>query len=126
MCVCVCMCIVCVCVCIVYCVCVCVCVWCVCVLCVCVCVRVRVCVCMCACMLCSSLQQALQELQEVFPAVESALKATEYQPNWSTAWQTLGRAQLGLGEVYLVSVIPPDTVQGVLPVSRSQSTFRKW
>ncbi|XP_065904874.1 tetratricopeptide repeat protein 33-like isoform X2 [Dysidea avara] len=45
--------------------------------------------------------QALQELQEVFPAVESALKATEYQPNWSIAWQTLGRAQLGLREVYL-------------------------
>ena len=47
--------------------------------------------------------QALQELQEVFPAVDSALKATQYEPNWSTAWQTLGRAQLGLGEVLLVS-----------------------
>jgi len=47
--------------------------------------------------------QVLQELHEVFPAVESALKATQYEPNWSTAWQTLGRAQLGLGEVLLVS-----------------------
>ena len=49
------------------------------------------------------LYQVLQELQEVFPAVESAMKATQYEPNWSTAWQTLGRAQLGLGEVLLVS-----------------------
>ena len=42
----------------------------------------------------------------MFPAVESAIKATQYHPNWSAAWQTLGRAQLGLGEVYLVSVRP--------------------
>ena len=81
--------------------------------CVCVCVCVRACVhacvscihaCVCACWyMVSCVNQVLQELQEVFPAVDSALKATQYEPNWSTAWQTLGRAQLGLGEILLVS-----------------------
>ena len=62
------------------------------------------------------LYQVLQELQEVFPAVESAMKATQYEPNWSTAWQTLGRAQLGLGEVLLVSYacIYPSVLNYVL------------
>ncbi|XP_045159179.2 tetratricopeptide repeat protein 33-like [Mercenaria mercenaria] len=43
--------------------------------------------------------QALMELCEVFPAVQSAKKAVEYGPTWWIAHQTLGRAYLGLGEV---------------------------
>lgn len=43
--------------------------------------------------------QALMELCEVFPAVQSAKKAVEYAPTWWIAHQTLGRAYLGLGEV---------------------------
>lgn len=48
------------------------------------------------------LLQALMELKEVFPAVQAAEKAVELDPTWSVARQTLGRAQLGLGEVYMV------------------------
>lgn len=43
------------------------------------------------------------ELGEVFPAVQSGERAVELEPTWGVAWQTLGRAQLGLGEVRLVS-----------------------
>ena len=46
--------------------------------------------------------QALMELSEVFPAVQAAEKAVELNPTWSLARQTLGRAQLGLGEVDMV------------------------
>lgn len=43
------------------------------------------------------------ELNEVFPAVQAAEKAVGLDPTWSVARQTLGRAQLGLGEVHMVS-----------------------
>lgn len=46
--------------------------------------------------------QALLELSEVFPAVQAAERAVELEPTWSVARQTLGRAQLGLGEVHMV------------------------
>ena len=46
--------------------------------------------------------QVLMELCEVFPAVQSAKKAVEYNPTWWIAYQTLGRAYLGLGEVQMV------------------------
>ena len=42
------------------------------------------------------------ELSEVFPAVLAAEKAVDLNPTWSVARQTLGRAQLGLGEVDMV------------------------
>lgn len=42
-------------------------------------------------------------LQEVFPAVEAAEMAAKLDPLWWEGWQTLGRAQLNLGEVDLVS-----------------------
>lgn len=42
------------------------------------------------------------ELGEVFPAVEAAEKAVKLDPTWAVARQTLGRAQLGFGEVELV------------------------
>lgn len=45
--------------------------------------------------------QVLLILQEVFPAVQFAEKATKLKPNWWSAYQTLGRALLGLGEVKL-------------------------
>ena len=42
------------------------------------------------------------ELGEGFPAVASAEKAVAMAPQWSAAWQTLGRAQLNIGEVEMV------------------------
>ncbi|XP_026067860.1 tetratricopeptide repeat protein 33-like [Carassius auratus] len=45
--------------------------------------------------------QVLITLQEVFLAVQSAEMATRLRPLWWEAWQTLGRAQLSLGEVEL-------------------------
>lgn len=47
-------------------------------------------------------------LQEVFPAVEAAEMAVKLDPLWWEAWQTLGRAQLNLGEVDLVSPAEHD------------------
>ncbi|XP_003728867.1 tetratricopeptide repeat protein 33 [Strongylocentrotus purpuratus] len=43
--------------------------------------------------------QVLMELHEVFPAVEAAQQATVLAPQWWVAYQTLGRAQIGLGEI---------------------------
>jgi len=45
--------------------------------------------------------QVLMSLCEVFPAVLSAQKAVELNPLWWVGHQTLGRAQLNLGEVAL-------------------------
>lgn len=38
---------------------------------------------------------------EVYPALEAAEAAVKLRPNWWVGLQTLGRAQLGLGEVGL-------------------------
>ena len=43
-------------------------------------------------------------LGELFPSVNAAEKAVEMMPCWWMAYQTLGRAHLGLGEVRLVSI----------------------
>lgn len=51
--------------------------------------------------------QVLTILQEVFPAVKAAEMALKFRPLWWEGWQTLGRAQLNLGEVDLVSVAAP-------------------
>ena len=48
--------------------------------------------------------QVLTVLQEVFPAVQAAEMAVKLRPLWWEGWQTLGRAQLSLGEVDLVSI----------------------
>ncbi|XP_020320930.1 tetratricopeptide repeat protein 33 isoform X1 [Oncorhynchus kisutch] len=45
--------------------------------------------------------QVLTVLQEVFPAVQAAEMAVKLRPLWWEGWQTLGRAQLSLGEVDL-------------------------
>lgn len=45
--------------------------------------------------------QVLIILQEVFLAVQSAEMSTKLRPLWWEAWQTLGRAQLNLGEMEL-------------------------
>ncbi|XP_030048044.1 tetratricopeptide repeat protein 33 [Microcaecilia unicolor] len=45
--------------------------------------------------------QVLISLQEVFPAVQTAELAVQRDPHYWEAWQTLGRAQLGLGEITL-------------------------
>ncbi|KAG7258568.1 hypothetical protein CRUP_037974 [Coryphaenoides rupestris] len=46
--------------------------------------------------------QVLTILQEVFPAVKAAEMVVKLKPMWWEGWQTLGRAQLSLGEVDLV------------------------
>lgn len=46
--------------------------------------------------------QALIELREDFAAVQSAEEAVRYDPLWAEARQTLGRAQLNLGEPHMV------------------------
>ncbi|KAG7262194.1 hypothetical protein CRUP_037716, partial [Coryphaenoides rupestris] len=56
-------------------------------------------------------------LQEVFPAVKAAEMVVKLKPMWWEGWQTLGRAQLSLGEVDLavrsfqvaVHLCPSDT-----------------
>ncbi|XP_034047669.1 tetratricopeptide repeat protein 33 [Thalassophryne amazonica] len=45
--------------------------------------------------------QVLTILHEVFPAVQAAEMAIKLHPLWWEGWQTLGRAQLNLGEVDL-------------------------
>ncbi len=42
------------------------------------------------------------EVGEVFPATQSAERAVRLDPTWAVARQTLGRAQLGIGEVHMV------------------------
>ncbi|XP_072272736.1 tetratricopeptide repeat protein 33 [Pyxicephalus adspersus] len=45
--------------------------------------------------------QSLLCLHEIFPAVQAAETAVKRNPHFVEAWQTLGRAQLGLGEIAL-------------------------
>ncbi|XP_065517630.1 tetratricopeptide repeat protein 33 [Lathamus discolor] len=45
--------------------------------------------------------QVLMSLHEMFPAVHAAEMAIQRNPRSWDAWQTLGRAQLGLGEIAL-------------------------
>ncbi|NWI11183.1 TTC33 protein, partial [Crypturellus soui] len=45
--------------------------------------------------------QVLMSLHEMFPAVHAAEMAIRRNPRSWDAWQTLGRAQLGLGEIAL-------------------------
>jgi len=43
--------------------------------------------------------QALMELEEIFPAVQAAEAAVLSNPIWHIAWRTLGRAQIGFGDI---------------------------
>ncbi|GAB6028868.1 Tetratricopeptide repeat protein 33 [Chamberlinius hualienensis] len=43
--------------------------------------------------------QAYLELNELIPSVKAAEKAVELKPNWWVGYQTLGRAQISLGEL---------------------------
>ncbi|ELW53463.1 Tetratricopeptide repeat protein 33 [Tupaia chinensis] len=45
--------------------------------------------------------QVLMSLHEMFPAVHAAEMAVQRNPHSWESWQTLGRAQLGLGEIIL-------------------------
>ncbi|XP_070599509.1 tetratricopeptide repeat protein 33 [Erythrolamprus reginae] len=45
--------------------------------------------------------QVLMSLHEMFPAVQASEMAVQRDPRSWEAWQTLGRAQLGLGEITL-------------------------
>ncbi|XP_063817370.1 tetratricopeptide repeat protein 33 [Pseudophryne corroboree] len=45
--------------------------------------------------------QSLLCLHEIFPAVQAAETAVKRNPHFVEAWQALGRAQLGLGEIAL-------------------------
>ena len=56
------------------------------------------------------------EVGEVFEAVQSAEKAVELCSTWSTARQTLGRAQLGIGEVHMVSELQHHRYCGISTV----------
>ena len=47
--------------------------------------------------------QAFMQLNEVFPALSMAEKAVKLKNNWWVSYQTLGRAQLGIGEVKMVN-----------------------
>ncbi|KAG0714623.1 Tetratricopeptide repeat protein 33 [Chionoecetes opilio] len=47
------------------------------------------------------LSQAYMQVGEVYPALKAAEAAVQQRPNWWVGLQTLGRAQLGLGEVGL-------------------------
>lgn len=51
----------------------------------------------------------LLELEEVVQAKVCAEKAVQLDPTWAIARQTLGRTQLGLGDVESVSFILPGT-----------------
>lgn len=54
------------------------------------------------CCVCLLRLQVLTILHEVFPAVKAAEMAVKFRPLWWEGWQTLGRAQLNLGEVDMV------------------------
>lgn len=47
--------------------------------------------------------KALLELHELFPAIQAAEKAVSLNPLWCVAHQTLGRAQMGYGDIEMVS-----------------------
>lgn len=43
--------------------------------------------------------QVLLELHELFPAIQAAERAVSLKPHWYVTYQTLGRAQMGYGDV---------------------------
>lgn len=45
------------------------------------------------------------ELHELFPAIQAAEKAVSLNPHWYVAYQTLGRAQMGYGDVEMASIL---------------------
>ena len=47
--------------------------------------------------------QALLELDELVPAIQAAESAVTENPQWATGHQTLGHAQLGHGDIEMVS-----------------------
>ena len=49
------------------------------------------------------LAQVFLQVERHWNAVQCATRATELDPNWADAFLTLGRAQLGIGEVVHVS-----------------------
>ncbi|XP_056370019.1 tetratricopeptide repeat protein 33 isoform X2 [Oenanthe melanoleuca] len=80
--------------------------------------------------------QVLMSLHEMFPAVHAAEMAVQRNPRSWDAWQTLGRAQLGLGEIALagqsqcsqtvltgVVLQPPDPLCCLLWAGSSRSLF---
>jgi len=56
--------------------------------------------------MCSSSVQYLLMLIQDFLAVQHAEKAVSTNRKWWIAWQTLGRAQINLGDNPMVSVSP--------------------
>ncbi|OCT98767.1 hypothetical protein XELAEV_18011001mg [Xenopus laevis] len=48
-------------------------------------------------------------VHEIFPAVQAAETAVQHNPHFVEAWQTLGRAQLGLGEITMLLQQKRDT-----------------
>ena len=54
-------------------------------------------------------------LQEVFPAVQAAEMVVKLRPLWWEGWQTLGRAQLSLGELDLVRMASSPAYKSAAP-----------
>ncbi|GFT09696.1 tetratricopeptide repeat protein 33 [Nephila pilipes] len=48
--------------------------------------------------------QALLELNTPFPALQAAERAVKVNPQWWVAYQTLGRAQLGIGDLKMAKI----------------------
>ena len=43
------------------------------------------------------------QLEEIYPAFESAKRAIHLKPDWAEGYQTLGRSLLNIGKLNLVS-----------------------
>ncbi|XP_055934357.1 tetratricopeptide repeat protein 33-like [Argiope bruennichi] len=48
--------------------------------------------------------QALLQLNTPFPAVQAAERAVKVNPTWWVAYQTLGRSQLGIGDLKMAKI----------------------
>lgn len=68
--------------------------------------------------------QVLTILHEVFPAVKAAEMAVQLRPLWWEGWQTLGRAQLNLGEVDLVSVAGDELQRATIMITDVHQPIR--
>lgn len=61
----------------------------------------------------------------MFPSVQCAERAVQLEPQWAVARQTLGRAQLGLGELEMVTVVCKKVCFDGLCVCRLVRASRK-
>ncbi|KAG8195909.1 hypothetical protein JTE90_001144 [Oedothorax gibbosus] len=69
--------------------------------------------------------QALLELDIPFPAVQSAEKATKLNPRFWEAYQTLGRSQLGIGDLQMAKSSFSKAIH-VNPIEKELWDDLKW